>query len=429
MDLELISGAIVILEAALIEAEDEEIAVAMVTGRMGARLMGMLEEDADLLECVLRFLDDDDGVYWEKVEVDVDGFRRMGDPSFKRHFRLSKPTFEVLLETLANFLMDSGKVVRVRNPIDIPLLMVLWILASQDTFRSVAVQFGYLPGEVYYHYSYIIEALREMGPLFVQWPNEQERVEIEGRFLVYSGMPGVAGAVDGTFNTVTAPLFEKNRYRNRHHQFAYNSMVICDDNLLIRDMHIGEVGSMHDSRVFRRSPLYQRLLHDEENELLAPDQHIIGDKAYTLTDFVMTPFRNRGNLTPEQRAFNYALCRSRARIEHCFGKAFMQWRRMKMLHVLNHEIAIDHITACFVLHNFMILNGEQLIDWDDPTLTFEEGNGDDDDDDDEDEDRRDDEDDPDVPMNQLLRRARARGREKRNELVNVIYNRLEEVPE
>lgn len=32
-----------------------------------------------------------------------------------------------------------------------------------------------------------------------------------------------------------------------------------------------------------------------------------------------------------------------------------------MLHVLNSEIAIDHFTACYVLHNFMILNGERLI--------------------------------------------------------------------
>lgn len=193
---------------------------------------------------------------------------------------------QVLLETLANFLIDSGKVIRVRNPLDLPLLMVLWILANPGTFRSVALRFGVLPGEVYYHYAYIIEALREMGPLYIQWPDEQERARIKARFLAYSGISGVVGVVDGTFNNVTAPLFDKNRYRNRHHQFAYNTMAICDDNLLIRDMHVGEAGSMHDSRVFRRSPLYQRLLHDENNELLAPDEHIIGDKAYTLTDFV-----------------------------------------------------------------------------------------------------------------------------------------------
>ena len=48
-------------------------------------------------------------------------------------------------------------------------------------------------------------------------------------------------------------------------------------------------------------------------------------------------------------------------MEHCFGKAFGQWRRMKFMYSLNIELAVDHIVSCFVLHNFMILNGEVLI--------------------------------------------------------------------
>lgn len=31
-----------------------------------------------------------------------------------------------------------------------------------------------------------------------------------------------------------------------------------------------------------------------------------------------------------------------------------------MLHVRNEAVAVDHITASFMLHNFLILNGEQL---------------------------------------------------------------------
>lgn len=121
-----------------------------------------------------------------------------------------------------------------------------------------------------------------------------------------------------------------------------------------------------------------------------------------------------------------------------------------MLHSLNTEIAIDHFTACFVLHNFMILNGEKLLvscrdfdlnksevaqhvtlpflqDLDDPTATFVQDDDEEDDDDDEeeeDEDRRDDDEVPDANMNVLLRRARARGQRKRNNLVIEIANNL-----
>ncbi|KAK3931999.1 ATP-dependent helicase/nuclease subunit A [Frankliniella fusca] len=38
---------------------------------------------------------------------------------------------------------------------------------------------------------------------------------------------------------------------------------------------------------------------------------------------------------------------------------------MKMLQCVNLDIATDHIMACFVLHNFMILNGEVLMDLED----------------------------------------------------------------
>lgn len=52
----------------------------------------------------------------------------------------------------------------------------------------------------------------------------------------------------------------------------------------MRDLYVGEAGSLHDSRVFRRSPLSTNLL--ENPELMRPDEHIIGDSAYKLTDRV-----------------------------------------------------------------------------------------------------------------------------------------------
>lgn len=193
---------------------------------------------------------------------------------------------QVLLETLAHHLVYSGRVQRVRNSLDIPLLMVLWILANPDTFRSVALRFGVLPGVVYFHYAYIVEALREMRPKYVQWPDENERALIKARFEEYSGFPGIAGVIDGTYNTITAPVEQRDRYINRHHLFSFNTSVVCDHTLLIRDMHIGEVGSLPDQRTFRRSPLYKKLLEDNDQQYLLVDEHLIGDGAYTLTDFV-----------------------------------------------------------------------------------------------------------------------------------------------
>ena len=60
--------------------------------------------------------------------------------------------------------------------------------------------------------------------------------------------------------------------------------AVCDKNLLYRDLYIGEPGSSHDTRVFKRSPLSDILL--ERQDFLREDEHIIGDGGYELTDKV-----------------------------------------------------------------------------------------------------------------------------------------------
>ena len=186
---------------------------------------------------------------------------------------------------MAHHLVGHNRIPRVRTPLDVCLLMVLWILANPDTFRSTAVHFGVQPGVVHFHYCYIIEALREMAPQYIQWPDAHERMNIKERFLEYSGFPGIVGCLDGTHCVVTAPVRQKTRYRNYKHTYSIKASVVCDDTLLIRDMHIGEVGSINDTRVFRRSPLCRQMAMDD-GQLFDIDEHIIGDSAYPLMDTV-----------------------------------------------------------------------------------------------------------------------------------------------
>lgn len=75
----------------------------------------------------------------------------------------------------------------------------------------------------------------------------------------------------------------------------------------------------------------------------------------------MIPFVNNGHLTPRQLNFNKRLSQCRVRVENSFALAKGKWRRIKFIHVRNHSILIDHITASFVLHNFLILNGEEML--------------------------------------------------------------------
>lgn len=165
--------------------------------------------------------------------------------------------------------------------------MVIWLLATPDSFRSVALRFGVVESTLYYFYTYVLEALRELADEFIVWPEADERARISQRFQDASGFPGVVGAIDCTHVNITAHLRHANQYVNRHHCYSINVQTVVDDTLYVRHIHVGEVGSMNDRRVFRRSNLYENiLLRNEENQFLSDGEHLVGDGGYTLTEFV-----------------------------------------------------------------------------------------------------------------------------------------------
>jgi len=188
-----------------------------------------------------------------------------------------------LVETIETHLQETGRLRRHRTPMRDIVLMVVWMLATPDTFRSVALRFGVGPSTLYYFYSYIIQALRELSGRFISWPDQEERQHIQHSFRRATGFPGVAGCIDGTHVYVTAPVEEPAAFRNRFQCYSILVQAVVDHNLLVRDLYVGEPGSMHDRRVFRRSDLCRDILRGER---LGDDEHLVGDGANLLSDFV-----------------------------------------------------------------------------------------------------------------------------------------------
>jgi hypothetical protein len=163
-------------------------------------------------------------------------------------------------------------------------MMSVWILANLDTFRSTGVVFGVSRGVVHCHYLTVSEALRELASRYIKWPSRLERQRIASIIERRTGYRGVCGAIDGTLINTTAPKTQGERYMDRHQRYSLNVQAVCDHNLLYRDVYIGQPGSVHDSRVFQRSPLHDLFL--EGNDLLDEDEHILGDGGYDLTNKV-----------------------------------------------------------------------------------------------------------------------------------------------
>lgn len=116
---------------------------------------------------------------------------------------------------------------------------------------------------------------------------------------------------------------------------------------------------MHDARVFRRSQLYESISNEEE-PLIRPEFHIIGDSAYPLLQEVLTPYRNTGHLTERQTAFNNQFSSIRSIIERAFALLKGKWRRLKYVDMTDLELLSKVIAATCVLHNLIIREeGEQ----------------------------------------------------------------------
>ena len=120
-------------------------------------------------------------------------------------------------------------------------------------------------------------------------------------------------------------------------------------------------GRAHDARVFAQSPVAEDLadLCYIEDRRLDETFHIIGDSAYPLSNYLITPYRvRRQNMTVQQKKFNTHLASKRAVIERAFGLLGLRFPRLMRLKVNNLDKRIKCIVSSCVLHNWCIIEDD-----------------------------------------------------------------------
>ncbi|CAM4671930.1 unnamed protein product [Leuciscus chuanchicus] len=137
-------------------------------------------------------------------------------------------------------------------------------------------------------------------------------IHIKEEFYKIAAFPNVIGTVDCTHIRIQRPSgAHEGDYVNRKSFHSVNVQMICDADCLITNLEAKWPGSVHDSRIFRASRIYQRLSLGEFSGVL------LGDKGYACETFLMTPLTDPQ--TPAQQAYNHAHAKTRARIEMTFG--------------------------------------------------------------------------------------------------------------
>ena len=129
----------------------------------------------------------------------------------------------------------------------------------------------------------------------------------------------------------------------------------CDKKFI--DVFCGEPGAMHDARLLRKSEIYKKI---EDNPEFISNNLIIGDSAYPNLRWLITPHKDNGHLSDEQKLYNYKLSATRIVVEHAFGLLKCRFRRLRKLDNTDLQLCSQIVMVCCILHNICISQNDVI---------------------------------------------------------------------
>ena len=200
----------------------------------------------------------------------------------------------------------------------------------------------------------VCSALVQLLPKFITIPSGAALTEVIKGFEQL-GFPSCAGVVDGTHIPIVSPSECPAGYYNRKGWHSVIMQGLVDHKGRSTSDGLGESMMLEffaNSGVFTKGQ-NGTLFPDWKKALCGVDVpvFILGDPAFPLLTWLMKAFQDNGNLTPQQKKFNYRLSHARVVVEHAYGRLKGRWRCL--LKRLDVDIAKTNnvIAACCVLHN------------------------------------------------------------------------------
>lgn len=281
----------------------------------------------------------------------------MQDFEFKRHFRLTRSTFEWLCcEIISLLRRDSNN----PGPGIIGLAWEqkigasLWFLATGESFRSIGEKFGMGESTISYtlrdFFDVIIEKFLAEK---IRFPNtELEINRITNGFKKLGRISNVIGAIDGSHIPIKAPHLFPVDYFNRKGFYSIVLQAVVDHKKKFLDICVGWPGSTHDSRILVNSSLYNEFNNQNNLAMIFFNKYILGDGGYPNISWLMIPYKDIGRgLTQKQTYFNFKHSKTRIKVEQAFGLLKGRWRCLLCNLEVSFEIVSYIITVCCILHN------------------------------------------------------------------------------
>lgn len=190
---------------------------------------------------------------------------------------------------------------------------------------------------------YVLEKILDKANVWIRFPQENELLEAHLNWAARFRFPGAVGAIDCTHIRIMKPSRHGDEYCNRKGYFSVNVQATCNAQEYFTSIDAQWPGSVHDSRILKRSEVYRLMNRQQRGAIL------LGDSGYGLTPWLMVPYRDPQ--TPEEVAFNTLQKQERAVIERCFGQLKQRFPVLQyMIRVKLHKVS-SVIISCVVLHN------------------------------------------------------------------------------
>ena len=255
---------------------------------------------------------------------------KLSERRWLESYRLPKRIFLRLVDSMRSLGRNTTRM-RKAIPVNVVVAMLLKRLGKGLDYRESGDKFGV-------EASTACDKVNEAMKYLITTKNHtlnrlQERrnlKEIIDGFSNKWNFPQCLGAVDSTHIPIKAPLIQHTDYFNRKSYHSIILQAICDSECRITDFFTGWPGRAHDSRVFGRLKIGQRVMNgtlvvgdtlntDIDGQIIQP--FLIGDSAYPLCEHLMKDYAGC-SLPPEKEYFNYRLNQACIQIERTFGYNF-----------------------------------------------------------------------------------------------------------
>ena len=284
---------------------------------------------------------------------------KYSDIRWRSFARMSPESFRHILGLISNNPLFYNNANPQQTPIETQLKIALWRLGNDGSasgFRPSASQWGVSEGHINDCTRRVITALFQLREQYIKWPSATERRRESINNDEREGFLGAIGKADNTdivLQCKPGGEFNDEAFWNKKKRYALDLCAMCDSSKKFIYMLTGFSNATHDARVWGHTRL-----HQDPETYFSEGQYLLGDSAYTNTEYMVTPYKAPHTRQKRIRKFNRRLSSIRIDIEHAFGILKGRWKsltglRLRLRTKKQYEFACMWITACVVLHNVL----------------------------------------------------------------------------